>query len=128
MNKCYQRYKIYRKILKIKDNKKYKNNKHIKEIKSKCETGRNNSIKNYLNEKKRKFIYQDNIEKKIIIQNKNSLLNIINFQLEHYFFILIILSIKLIFLLCQYAQQNILFKLSNVSLKIKAREQFSILS
>ena len=82
--------KVNRKLVKIKDSKKYKSNKFIKEI----------------------------MKRANLIQNKNQLINEINCR--HCFLFIILLSIKLIYLYCKYNKEKFLVKSSNVTLKIKA--------
>ena len=90
--------KVNRKLVKIKDSKKYKSNKFIKEI----------------------------MKRANLIQNKNQLINEINCR--HCFLFIILLSIKLIYLYCKYNKEKFLVKSSNVTLKIKAEENVTILS
>ena len=87
MDKCYKRFdKAKRKILKNKNNKKYKNNKHITKIKIQSEINKVNSIRKHLIKNKGTFIEQDSKEKiKTTTHNKNSLLNEINLLLNNDF-------------------------------------------
>ena len=138
MNICYKRSNGKNKqILKIKYNRGYKGSEYIKETKIK----KTNIRRKYLKEDKRKVIGQDRVDKMKIFQVngclKNKVGSLINKNLSknksyskqgHNFLIFLILFIKLKFLLYKCNQENFIFKLSEVIIRINATGNVTILS
>ena len=140
MNKGYKSSNIINTIiLKIKEKKEYNSKEYFKEIKNNSnEVEMANIIRKYLKEDKNKFSIEDTENKKNMNQNKKDFSSKINFKdiskkqnlykMEHNFLNLIKIFITLSSLICRFKQENFLFKLSEVILKINGIKNASILS
>ena len=134
-------------ITKIKENQKHIGNEYLKKTKININiTKRNNKVTKNSKDGKRIYIYANNKKKIKTIQDSNNLQsednysinksspkilsysNFMLFQKTKFINSKIILIINLLFLFCKSNQERLLFKLSEIILKIRGPGNISILS